>query len=70
MAELPETGVDKCNPALGARPISTDELLSLQDTIRDHLLQAQQLIDSVMPNSMLAARLQHVLDDFAQLAGE
>lgn len=42
---------------------SSSDLSAVLEQVREHLLQAQQLIDGVAPASVVGARLQHLLDD-------
>jgi hypothetical protein len=45
---------------------STYDLSAVLDRVREHLLNAQKLVDDVAPNSIIGARLQHLLDDVEQ----
>jgi hypothetical protein len=42
---------------------SSSDLSVVIEQVREHLLQAQQLVDGVAPDSVVGARLQHLLDD-------
>lgn len=44
-------------------PVSVDELQTLFGTVRENLLSAQKILDRIVPDSIIGARLQHVLDD-------
>jgi hypothetical protein len=43
--------------------VPSEQVQAMLSEIRAHLLRAQELIDSIDPNSILAARLQHIIDD-------
>jgi hypothetical protein len=44
-------------------PGSTSDLITLSRLIREHLLKAQEIMDSISGGSVISARLQHILDD-------
>lgn len=44
-------------------PDSSSDLVALLDAVRGHLVKAQELMDSINPNSVFGARVQHLLDE-------
>lgn len=51
---------------MNERPGSTAESKALLASVREHLVRAQELMDSIEPNSIFGARVQHLIDDLEE----
>jgi hypothetical protein len=49
---------DKC--------VRTEQIQAVKRSIREHLCKAQELMDSIEPDSIFGARIQHLIDDLEE----